>query len=119
MRTGGITTFCSRGCIDVAEGMAERGVGFVVRRPADGDTLEDFLEEVGAAMVVGDENPMREPERWRSALAKKLRIPFLTVDADVVVPSAVFGKAMSCCITSGRICMGSCRSFLCRFGRLK
>jgi deoxyribodipyrimidine photo-lyase len=84
--------FLQQGLHDVAEGMAERGVGFVVRRPTDGDTLEAFLEEVGAAMVVGDENVCREPERWRTVLAKKLRVPFFTVDADVVVPSAVFGK---------------------------
>jgi deoxyribodipyrimidine photo-lyase len=85
--------FLQQGLPDVAEGMAERGVGFVVRRPTDGDTLEKFLDEVDAAMVVGDENVCREPERWRAALAKKLRVPFFTVDADVVVPSAVFGKA--------------------------
>ena len=85
--------FLKQGLHDVAEGMAERGVGFVIRRPTDGDTLERFLEEVGAAVVVGDENVCREPERWRLALAKKLRIPFLTVDADVAVPSSIFGKA--------------------------
>ncbi len=84
--------FLHQGLHDVAEGMEERGVGFVVRRPTDGDTLEDFLNEVGAAIVVGDENVCREPERWRAALARKIRIPFVTVDADVVVPSAVFGR---------------------------
>jgi deoxyribodipyrimidine photo-lyase len=84
--------FLQQGLHDLAEGMAERGVGFVVRRPTDGDTLEAFLDEVGAAMVVGDENVCREPERWRKTLARKLKIPFLTVDADVVVPSALFGK---------------------------
>ena len=84
--------FLQQGLHDLAEEMHERGVGFVVRRPTDGNTLERFLDEVGAAMVVGDENVCREPERWRVALARKLKIPFLTVDADVVVPSAVFGK---------------------------
>jgi deoxyribodipyrimidine photo-lyase len=84
--------FMQQGLLDVAEGLAEREVGFAVRRPTDGDTLEGFLEEVGAAMLVGDENVCREPERWRKALAKKLKIPFLTVDADVVVPSTVFGR---------------------------
>ena len=85
--------FLQQGLHDVAEGMAERGVGFVVRRPTDGDTLEKFLDEVSAAMVVGDENVCREPERWRAALVKKLRVPFYTVDADVVVPSSIFGKS--------------------------
>jgi deoxyribodipyrimidine photo-lyase len=85
--------FLQQGLHDVAEGMAERGVGFVVRRPTDGNTLEKFLDEVSAVMVVGDENVCRELERWRAALAKKLRVPFFTVDADVVVPSAIFGKS--------------------------
>ena len=85
--------FLQQGLHDIATGMAERGVGFVVRRPTDGDTLEAFLEEVNAALLIGDENVCREPERWRRALARKLKIPYLTVDADVVVPSAIFGKA--------------------------
>jgi deoxyribodipyrimidine photo-lyase len=85
--------FLHQGLHDLAEGLAERGVGFIVRRPTDGHTLEEFLEEVSAAMVIGDENVCREPERWRRVLAAKLRIPFLTVDADVVVPSAIFGKS--------------------------
>ena len=84
--------FLQEGLPDIHEGMKERGVGFVVRRPTDGDTLEKFLEEVGAAMVIGDENVCREPESWRVKLAKRLKIPFWTVDADVVVPSSVFGK---------------------------
>src|SRR5258708_1982705 len=79
--------------------MEERGVGFVVRRPGygrrNGDTLEAFLEEVGAAMVVGDENVCREPERRRRTMAKRLRVPFFTVDADVVVPSAIFDRSFA------------------------
>jgi deoxyribodipyrimidine photo-lyase len=83
--------FMQQGLRDVAADAAERGVGFVVRRPP-GNSLEGFLEETRAAMLVGDENPLREPERWRRVLANRLRIPFWTVDADVVVPSRVFGR---------------------------
>ena len=43
-------------------------------------------------MLIGDENPCREPERWRKVLARRLKLPYWTVDADVVVPSAVFGR---------------------------
>ncbi len=84
--------FMAQGLRDVAEDAAELGVGFVVRRAAD-NRLEAFLEEVGAALLVGDENPCREPERWRKALAGRLKLPFWTVDADVVVPSRVFGRS--------------------------
>ena len=57
------------------------------------NSIESFLEEVEAALLIGDENPCREPERWRRVLAKRLKIPFWTVDADVVVPSRVFGRS--------------------------
>jgi deoxyribodipyrimidine photo-lyase len=83
--------FLQQGLRDVAEDAAERGVGFVVRRSPD--ILESFLEEVKAALLIGDENPCREPERWRRALARSLRIPYWTVDADVVVPSRVFNRS--------------------------
>jgi deoxyribodipyrimidine photo-lyase len=88
--------FMQQGLRDVAADAAERGIGFVVRRKmpdGSGASLEAFLEEVQAALVIGDENPCREPERWRQVLAKKLRIPYWTVDADVVVPSKVFNRS--------------------------
>jgi deoxyribodipyrimidine photo-lyase len=82
--------FLAQGLRDAAGDAAERGVGLVVRRPSQ--KLEAFLEEVEAALLVGDENPCREPERWRRVLAKRLKLPFWTVDADVVVPSRIFGR---------------------------
>jgi deoxyribodipyrimidine photo-lyase len=83
--------FLGQALRDVAEDAAERGVGFVLRRHPE-SSLEKFLEEVDAALLVGDENPCREPERWRQVLARRLRIPYWTVDADVVVPSRIFGR---------------------------
>ncbi len=83
--------FLQQGLRDVEEDARERGVGFVLRRYPD-NSLEKFLEEVAAVMLIGDENPCREPERWRRVLARRLKLPYWTVDADVVVPSAVFGR---------------------------
>ena len=83
--------FLNQGLHDVEEDMAERGVPLIVRRPPE-NKLEPFLQEVGAGIVIGDENPLREPERWRRVLAGRLKIPFWTVDADVVVPSRLFTK---------------------------
>ncbi len=84
--------FLQQGLPDVEEDCAERGVGFVMRRAPDEDHLR-FFADVDAAMVIGDENPMREPERWRVGLAETLRVPFWTVDADVIVPSKLLEKA--------------------------
>jgi deoxyribodipyrimidine photo-lyase len=80
-----------QGLREAAAEAAARAMGFVVRRAPD--TLEGFLEEVRAALVVGDENPCREPERWRQVLSRRLKIPFWTVDADVVVPSRLFNRS--------------------------
>ncbi|MGD1106399.1 MAG: deoxyribodipyrimidine photo-lyase [Terracidiphilus sp.] len=86
--------FLQQGLRDAAQDAAERGVGFVVRRAPEA-SLEVFLEEVRAALLIGDENPCREPERWRNVLARRLRIPYWTVDADVVVPSRVFNRSFA------------------------
>ena len=83
--------FLQQGLRDVEQDAQERGVGFVLRRYPD-NSLEKFLEEVDAALLIGDENPCREPERWRKVLARRLRLPYWTVDADVAVPSAVVGR---------------------------
>ena len=84
--------FLQQGLPDIEEDLAARNITFLMRR-APNESHERLLADVGAAICIGDENPMREPERWRAALAKKLRIPFWTVDADVVVPTRLFGKA--------------------------
>jgi len=84
--------FLQQGLRDVENDAAERGVGFVLRRSPE-NSLEEFLEEVKAALLIGDENPCREPQRWRKVLAKRLKLPYWTVDADVVVPSRVFDRS--------------------------
>jgi deoxyribodipyrimidine photo-lyase len=77
---------------DVEEALRERGVGFVLRH-APKDSVERFLADVKAALLVGDENPLRAQERARRELARRVAIPFWTVDADVVVPSRLMERA--------------------------
>ena len=51
--------------------------------------LIPFLETVRPALVIGDENPLRQAEAWRATVADLVKVPFWTVDADVVVPTAL------------------------------
>jgi deoxyribodipyrimidine photo-lyase len=83
--------FLNQGISTIAEGLKKRGIGFVLRKYPDHHLLK-FCEQVRPAMVVGDENPMREPEHWRQKVADQLRVPFWTVDADVIVPSKLLMK---------------------------
>jgi deoxyribodipyrimidine photo-lyase len=83
--------FLVEGLPELAEGLERRGVGVVVRRSPDHGLLP-FLDEVRPALVVGDENPLRQTEGWRQTIAAAIRVPLWTVDADVVVPSALLLK---------------------------
>jgi deoxyribodipyrimidine photo-lyase len=84
-------TFLVQGIPDLARRLARRGVGLVIRRYTP-HQLVRFCAAVRPSLVVGDENPMREPERWRVIAADRLRVPLWTVDADVIVPSKLLGK---------------------------
>src|SRR3981081_4462750 len=84
--------FLNQGLVDVEADLAARNISFVMRR-APHESHERLLADVHAAFLIGDENPMREPDRWRGELAPRIRIPFWTVDTDVVVPSKLMEKA--------------------------
>jgi deoxyribodipyrimidine photo-lyase len=83
--------FMLDGLIELPDELSARGAGFVLRVGAR-DEVARFCGDVRAALLVGDENPLREPERWRRQVADALRVPFWTVDADMVVPSALLEK---------------------------
>jgi deoxyribodipyrimidine photo-lyase len=83
--------FLFDGLAETAAQIEARGAAFVFR-PFPAHNLIQFCEEVQPCLVVGDENPMREPEGWRQKAAQVLRVPFYTVDADVIVPTKLFPK---------------------------
>jgi deoxyribodipyrimidine photo-lyase len=83
--------FLVQGIPDIAEALETRNVSLVVRRFPD-HSLMKFCAEVRPALVVGDENPIRQARGWRETVAKKLKIPLWTVDADVIVPSKLLEK---------------------------
>ena len=78
--------FLVEGLPNIAQGLRTRRVAFVVRAHPH-HRLLPFLEQVRPSAVVGDENPLRQMERGREHIAEHVRVPFRTVDADVVVPS--------------------------------
>lgn len=80
--------FLVEGLGDIADGLAQRRVGFEFRC-VPRHRLLPYLDEVRPAMVIGDENPLRQAEGWRETVATRVRVPFWTVDADVVVPSSL------------------------------
>ncbi|HET7872759.1 MAG TPA: deoxyribodipyrimidine photo-lyase, partial [Terriglobales bacterium] len=104
-------TFLNQGIPGIAERLRQRGIGFVLRRYPHHHLLR-FCDEVRPALVVGDENPMREPEHWRVTVAKGLKVPFWTVDADVVVPSKLLEKEQWAAYTARPILKSMLPEFL-------
>jgi deoxyribodipyrimidine photo-lyase len=84
-------SFLVEGLADTIDAVERRGAAFVFRPYPEHDLIR-FCDEIGPSLVVGDENPLRSPEAWRQKAAAKLRVPFWTVDSDVVVPSRLFQK---------------------------
>ncbi len=83
--------FLADGIPDIARELTARGAGFVLRTYPEHSLLK-FCAEVQPAIVIGDENPMREPEQWRVKVTQSLRVPFWTIDADVIVPTELLLK---------------------------
>src|SRR5262249_42701917 len=87
--------FLLDGLLDAAQDLRRRGVPLVLRRGRPDLVVTALAEEIGAGLVVGDENPRRIGKQWREQAAGQLRVPFYLVDTDVVVPSAHFPKEES------------------------
>jgi deoxyribodipyrimidine photo-lyase len=84
--------FMLDGLAELPAALASRGVGCLVRHGHPVEEVARACVELGCRAVVGDENPLREPEGWRRDLAAVLRPPFWTVDADVIVPTTLLEK---------------------------
>ena len=83
--------FMIQGLAELPAALAARRVGFALRVGGE-DEVPRFCAEARASAVVGDENPLRDAERWRARVAAALRVPFWTVDADLVVPAVLLEK---------------------------
>ena len=87
--------FLVEGLVDTARRLKHRGIGVAIRAVAGGGSARTFVKfcaDVNAAMAVTDENPLRHSARWRKDTARFLRVPLLSVDADVIVPSVLLER---------------------------
>lgn len=83
--------FLFDGAAEVEADLARLGIPLVVR-PFPDHHVVPFAKEVRAAVIVGDENPMREPASWRRDVAASASCPVVTVETECLVPPALFEK---------------------------
>jgi deoxyribodipyrimidine photo-lyase len=88
-------TFMLEGLADTAARLERRRIGFAMRLSAEPRAADDFARfaaEMRPAAVVTDRNPLGSIDGWRRAIPAEIRVPVLNVDANIIVPSAIFGR---------------------------
>lgn len=88
-------TFMLAGLADTAARLERRHVGFTMRLSEARRTGEDFARfaaEIRPAAIVTDRDQLASIDSWRRAIADRLHVPVLNVDADVIVPTALIGR---------------------------
>ena len=100
--------FLAQGLRDVAEDAAERGVGFVLRRPPD-NSLETFLEEVEAALLDRRRESLPRARTLAQGAARRssgaVTGPWMPTSS---CPRAFSVAAFFCCTTSARTSKRHC-----------
>jgi deoxyribodipyrimidine photo-lyase len=76
--------FMLQGLREVATGLAERGIGFVLRLGSPERVAAGLAQE--AALLVCDRGYLRHEKRWRAGVAAAVPCPVIEVETDVVVP---------------------------------
>jgi deoxyribodipyrimidine photo-lyase len=86
--------FMLEGLADTASRLERRKVGFILRI-AEGRASDEFgrlCNILRPSVIVTDRNPLTPPGAWRSLIPDEIRVPAFSVDADVIVPTAVIGR---------------------------
>lgn len=84
--------FMLEGIAETQRELADRGTPLVMKLVSPEVGVVEAARLLKAAVVIGDENPARVGRVWRDQVAGRLTVPFHTVDADVIVPTALLPK---------------------------
>jgi len=83
-------TFLGEALDELPAAFAARGIGWQLRIGAPGTVIPQAASELGAAIVVTDQDTMPLGRKWRTEVAQQLNVPLVAVDTDTVVPTATF-----------------------------
>jgi deoxyribodipyrimidine photo-lyase len=84
--------FMAEGLRELPDAFNARGIGWALRVGEPAATIPALATELGAALVVTDQDPLRLGRQWRRGVAERLGVPLVAVDTDTVAPPALFPK---------------------------
>ena len=85
-------TFLLEGLSETARDLRQRGTPLLIRQGPPPTEVLRACRELRAAALISDESATRLPRQWRSEIQQALALPFVCVDADVVIPTSHFQK---------------------------
>jgi deoxyribodipyrimidine photo-lyase len=86
--------FMLEGLADTAIRLGRRGIGFILRIATSrgADEFGKLCADLRPAAIVTDRNPLTAPGAWHTLIPPSIKQPVFSVDADVIVPTAVIGR---------------------------
>ncbi len=78
--------FMLSGLEEVAKELSKLNIAFVILKGDPSENIPNFVNEHGIGELVTDFNPLKLPRSWKEAVARKLEIAFVEVDAHNIVP---------------------------------
>jgi deoxyribodipyrimidine photo-lyase len=81
--------FMRKALLETAQILESRNIPFLLRNGPPEESIPAFLADCGASLLVTDFNPLRIIREWKTAIGKKISIPFHEVDAHNIVPAFV------------------------------
>ncbi len=81
--------FMIKGLIEVEKKLQELNIPFILLTGNPSEKIPEFVDKVGASVLVSDSNPLRIINKWKQSVIKKINIPFYEVDGHNIVPCSV------------------------------
>lgn len=78
--------FMLRGLSELSAALHRKNIAFTLLCGSPPDVLAKFISSTGAGMLVTDFDPLRTKQEWKTAVARKVAVPFHEVDAHNIVP---------------------------------
>lgn len=82
--------FMAEGLQELPHGFAQRGIGWILQTGDPAEVIPRLVSRFDAAGIVTDQAPTTPGRIWKQVVAERVNVPVLAVDADVIVPSALF-----------------------------
>ena len=78
--------FMIEGLKEVEQELQKKNIPFLLLQGKPEEVVPKFIEDQDACLLVTDFDPLRIKKKWKKDIKKKIKVPFIEVDAHNIVP---------------------------------